>query len=447
MAVQNPVVVIPGITASRLRDEYPLDPERVWGAMPFQRKWDRVALHPDNLLYERDEPARVAPDQLLGVAYANLIDELRHDLSPKADKPTPVYPFPYDWRMRLEHVESQLEDFIAEVIERARLLKHYDGSSWSADPRVDLVGHSMGGLVIAGLLERLGPNSRVGRVATLASPFRGSFEAVLKITTGLANLGEEAAPVSREREIARLTPALYYLLPSIRDALDVEGVEPSARLSPAERLYDPAIWQPSVIQTLEEYIRLYALKRTGRKQQARDLFTQLLRWARGHRRRLESLDLAKAGLDGGVNGWLCIAGVDANTRVSLRITRVRGNPRFDLRSADRKNEWGKKGSDWTQTGDGTVPYEGARSGFIPVEKMVCLSPDEFGYWEIKDRVLEKVAGFHGMLPNMNLAQRLIVAHLKNESGRGLRGRRPPDLPPGVAWAPPLLQIEERGSGG
>lgn len=436
--------MIPGITASQLRDEYPIDPERVWGALPFQKKWDRVALHPDNLRYERDEPARVTPDQLLGVAYGELIDELRHDLSPKADKPTPVFPFAYDWRSRLEDAESRLEELIDEVIERTKLLKHYHHDAWAGSPRVDLVGHSMGGLVIAGLLQRLGPKSHVGRVATLASPFRGSFEAVLKITTGLANFGEETRPTSREREIARLTPALYYLLPSIRDGLDIaEGLDPSMRLSRAERLFDPATWQPGVIQTMEEYIRLHGVKRVGRREQAEELFTELLRWARAHRRRLESLDLGQTGLAGGVNGWLCIVGVDADTRVSLRIESLRGKPRFDLRSADRKNEWGKAGKDWTKTGDGTVPYEGARSGFIPVEKIVCLSPDDFGYWEVKDRALEKIAGFHGILPNMNLAQNLVVAHLKRESGRGLRGRKPPDLPPGMPWAPPLSQIKAR----
>ncbi len=55
---------------------------------------------------------------------------------------------------------------------------------------------------------------------------------MLKITTGLANFGEETRPTSREREIARLTPALYYLLPSIRDGLEIaEGLDHSLRLS------------------------------------------------------------------------------------------------------------------------------------------------------------------------------------------------------------------------
>lgn len=444
MPVQNPVIVIPGITASQLRDEYPVDPERVWGALPFQKKWDRVALHPDDLRYERDEPARVVADQLLGVAYGELVEELRHDLSPRADRPTPVFPFPYDWRGRLDDVETALEAFIDEVIERTKLLKHYHDDAWARRPRVDLVGHSMGGLVIAGLVQRLGTHSRVGRVATLASPFRGSFEAVLKITTGLANLGEDTRPASREREIARLTPALYYLLPSIRDGLDIaDGIDPTLRLPAHQRLFDPATWQPSVVKTISEYVRLHGLEGGPRKPRAEALFGRLLGQARAHRARLETLDLGQSGLDGGVDGWLCLVGVDAKTRVSLRIESRRGKARFDLRSADRKNAWDDEAGDRTRTGDGTVPYAGARCAFVPVEKVVCVSPDDFGYWEVKDRALEKVAGFHGILPNMNLARRLVVAHLKGESGRGLRGRKPPDLPQGARWDPPVKHLEAR----
>ena len=446
MAAQNPVIVIPGITASKLRDEYPTDPELVWGALPWQKKWERVALHPDDLKYEREEPARVAPDQVLGVAYGDLIDELRHDLSPAGDKPTPVFPFPYDWRQPLESAESQLEDFIDEVIDRTRLIKHYhDDDAWSGRPRVDLVGHSMGGLVIAGLLERLGRASRVGRVATLASPFRGSFEAPLQITTGLSSLGEDAKS-SRSREVSRLTPALYYMLPSILDALVVaKEIEPSIRLPQYWRLFDPATWQPGVIKTMQEYIRLHGLNRTDRRKQAEGLFGKLLGTARAHRRRIESLELGGAGLTGGVDGWLCIVGVDAKTRVALHVEKKDGNPRFDLSSTERKNKWGKEDKDWTQTGDGTVPYDGARSGFVPVEKIVCLSPDDFGYWEIKDRALTRIAGFHGILPNMNLVQQLVVAHLKGKDGKGLRGRQPPDLPEGKSWAPPLPKLESRGT--
>ena len=49
---------------------------------------------------------------------------------------------------------------------------------------MDLVGHSMGGLVIAGYLATLGKKHRIGSVVTLATPFQGSYEAVIKVTTG-----------------------------------------------------------------------------------------------------------------------------------------------------------------------------------------------------------------------------------------------------------------------
>ncbi len=456
MAVQNPVIVIPGITGSTLRDEYPLDPQAVWGPLPFQQKWERVALHPDNLVYERNEPARVVPSHIFGVAYQDLIEELRHDLSPRPDRPTPVFPFAYDWRQPLEATEAQLELFIHEVIERTKLLKHYARSDWPDAPRVDLVGHSMGGLVITGLMARLGADGRVGRVATLGTPYRGSFEAPLKITTGNADLGEESRSLSREREIARLTPAIYYLLPSIAGGIVLDGVEPSRDLEPAEQLYDPALWQPSVVQTIDQYIQLYGVSEGNRREQAEAIFDGLLESGLDHRRRLDGLDLDASGLDGGEDGWLCVVGVGAETRVRLRIEQRRGKPFFSLRSAERRNDW----SEWIErarrgqeageeldpslTGDGTVPYEGAQPGFLPLQKLVCVSPGEFGYWELKDRALTRLSGFHGMLGNMNLVQRLVVEHLRGGNGRELRVWKPVGLPDDVEWQPPLRYLEDRG---
>src|SRR5207253_11160584 len=113
-------------------------------------------------------------------------------------------------------------------------------------PRVALVGHSMGGLVIAGHLALAGPRHRVGSVVTLAAPFQGSFEAVIKVTTGTANLGE-SPPTSPEREAARLTPALYHLLPSFPNALTL----PKNATLPSD-LFDPAVWQPSVTDTIRQ---------------------------------------------------------------------------------------------------------------------------------------------------------------------------------------------------
>jgi hypothetical protein len=94
-----PVIFIPGITGSALRDQYPVDPEAVWS--PFKlvvKAYERITLHPSDTRYELIEPARATADQVFGLVYSEFIEELRHNLSPQADQPVPVFPFAYDWR-------------------------------------------------------------------------------------------------------------------------------------------------------------------------------------------------------------------------------------------------------------------------------------------------------------------------------------------------------------
>ena len=182
MKYQNPVIVIPGITGTSLTDEYPINPEAIWSTL-LDKNFERLALHPDNLRYEAREPARVVRGQVFELIYGELIGALRHDLSAKADEWTPVFAFPYDWRQPVEETAKQLTEFVGEVIERTRLLRHYLG--WPLKRQsVDLVGHSMGGLVISEYLARCqaaSSDARVRRVATLGTPHQGSVEAIVKI--------------------------------------------------------------------------------------------------------------------------------------------------------------------------------------------------------------------------------------------------------------------------
>ena len=88
MAFQNPVIVVPGITASDLRDEYSTSPESVWSLL--SKRYERVVLHPDDLRYEREQPSRVVADRLFSIPYDELIQELRHDLTPGKKRQTPM---------------------------------------------------------------------------------------------------------------------------------------------------------------------------------------------------------------------------------------------------------------------------------------------------------------------------------------------------------------------
>lgn len=441
----NPVIVVPGITASTLRDEYAVDPELVWSLV--RKDYERVMLHPDDPRYELRGPARVRGDQVLGIPYRELVRELRHDLSPREDQPTPVFPFAYDWRQPLARIEAQLADFIDEVIGRTALLPHYHKVGFADAPRVNLVGHSMGGLVVAGLLAS-GGGAKVGKVASLASPFRGSLEAVVKITTGLAELGPGLAS-SRDREAARLTPSLYHLAPKFRGCM----IDEDERVVGSSFL-DPGRWQRGVVETLAEFIRLHGLEPKGRREQAETLLEALLGEAGRHRRRLERLRLdgtgraASAGDRLAPSDWLCVVGIGRETRVRVRI-RARGEySELYLTRRDQLDEWRVAGGDAELTGDGTVPYRGAEPQFLPVESLVCVAPEDFGAWEVRDLLLaaDFAGGFHGVLPKMNLIHRLVASHFEGVVRKGCWGRPSPALADPAAWVPPIAglpRLDER----
>lgn len=440
--VVSPVIVIPGITASDLFDQYELPPEAVWTTVRHKRH-ARITLHPADQRYELLEPARVKPGGPFPLVYGELVEELREGLSEGRAGPVPVFPFGYDWRMPLDLTEARLDAFIQEVIDRTLLMPLYRRDpDFTANPTVTLIGHSMGGLIIAGYLERYSA-ARVDKVVTLATPFQGSWEAVLKLTTGTGDLGEDSGK-ARERHAARMTPALYHLLPSYGDGLTVEE-ELEADI------FQPEAWQPSVVRTIERAVR-------GWDVSGAELFAEMLGAAREHRNRIGRLRLEgggngdEAGTDDSaqlpIDRWLAIAGGDDETRVGLRVRRGDdGTPRFDLRSAERKNHW-ETDDDALRlnSGDGTVPLEGAVAPFLGESRLVCVTPRDFGYWELKDRGLTRLTGLHGLLPTMNMVHRLILRFLlgKDDPYGNTWGRRFPGVAVGE-WDPPLpLAARARG---
>lgn len=442
MKAPDPVIVLPGITGTVLTDYYPVDPEPVWTLLKTQvvkhgRSFERSTLHPDERRYERIEPARVLPTELLETIYAELIESLRTELRPSRGFEVPVYPFPYDWRHPLERTSEELGAFVEEVIDRTSLMRHYHDAGYTAkNGKVSLVGHSMGGMVIAGYLARYGRRARAAKVVTLGTPFRGSFEAPLKCTTGHSSLflGQGKA---REREAARLTPALYHLVPTFSDLF----IDPPP--GTPDTFFDVATWQPSILRTLAAFIERHSLKRWHFADQARDLLTSMLDEARRFSELLEAFTLPAAGLE--VNDWLCIVGVGSDTRWALKLEAHAsddGSPalRYDLRSTERANHF----SDGTpaeriKTGDGTVPYRGARCSFLPAASLVCVTPDGFRYFELADKALTHAAGLHGALPTMDLVHRLVTCHLRGtgDKWQSLKAWPSPELEHPGQWSPPI----------
>ena len=409
----SPVIFIPGIKGSSLRDEYPVDPENLWSvARAALKLFERITLHPYNSRYEAQEPARVVQDQLFSLFYSEFIEELRHNLTMDPDEPVPVFPFAYDWRQPLEIVQRRLADFVEEVIDRTSLLSHYNDDGYNKTTgKVSLVGHSMGSLIIAGHIEASGLG-KIDRVATIAGPFRGSMESVAATTTGASTLTAS----SREREAARVTPALYYLLPSFKGVV-TNGTP--------DDLFDSSKWQTSILETLETFIERFKLPRAA-PITANQVLSAMLDLAKNHRQKLESLKLADSKI------WLCIAGIDSKTRVGMSISTANGRTIFNL--LDEVND-----PDTDQTGDGTVPYLGAQSGFIPPEQIICVTPGDYDFFEVKDKILDNI-GLHANLPNMNLVQRLVTTHLLGRKQGSLGGRPSPGISR-ENWDPPIPKAQ------
>jgi len=429
-----PTIVVPGITATFLRDFYSLPPEHTWKVMPWTKDYDRIALHPDNLRYEAQEPALMRSDQIYEIAYGSLIEELKEGLIENLDEPVPVFPFGYDWRQPLDDIERHFEAFVQEVIDRTSLLRHYhdDTEGFGKQKKVNLVGHSMGGLIITGYLQRKGKDAPVHKVVTLATPFQGSFEAIVKVVTGTGNISP-ARSNPRERKAARVTPALYHLLPSFANGVEINKHLPQS-------LFDPEIWPPNIIDSIAEYMRVYScFPQKESQDRAKTLLASMLEQAKQHRKRIETFKLSDANLE--PKDWLAVVGVGTKTRVHLKIERERDHTKFVIHDEDVKDEWQEGNSSKRDklrlTGDGTVPYEGAIPPFLTEDNLVLVTPDDYGFWEVQDKFLTEVGGFHGILPCMNMLHRLLIRFFKDNAEdkyNNTWGRRAPGS---STWDPPF----------
>jgi hypothetical protein len=102
------------------------------------------------------------------------------------------------------------------------------------------------------------------------------------------------------------------------------------------------------------------------------------------------------------------------------------------------------------TGDNTVPFPGAIPPFWDEsearKKLVCLTKDDFALiGEILERGLgsKRMAGFHGILPAMDLVHRLICRHFTGGSDKyGNTWGRPAPGVPDAEWNPPFEMIKK-----
>jgi len=160
--------------------------------------------------------------------------------------------------------------------------------------------------------------------------------------------------------------------------------------------------------------------------------------ARAHRDTVMQFRLANARIR--QEDSLAVIGVGEKTRIRLTVRRLTDGPRFVISEDQFVNELGRHDGRTLETGDGTVPLAGALPPFLPETRLVCARDDDLEFLELRDRLLVGLGRLHGLLPRVNLVQRLVTRHLCPGYGGRVWGRRLPGI---RSWNPPIAELAER----
>jgi len=234
-AIDHLIVIVPGIMGSRLVDA---DGNEIWGTgagtiiksiVRLGRNFDRLRL-PDGIGDNDPEDGISAPSmldlphmlaKLFGAdGYGRLVDWLGSRFVIQSGVAGNLVTFPYDWRLSNRLNAARLEQRVVPALEAWRQ------TSKKPDAKILFITHSMGGLVARWFIEKRGGRELTHRLITLGTPYRGSIEALTRLSNGFSpKLGPFEIKLS---EIVRSLPSAYQLLPTYKCIDTGKGMEPIA---------------------------------------------------------------------------------------------------------------------------------------------------------------------------------------------------------------------------
>lgn len=195
------IILLPGLTGSVLED-VGSEPEVLWvNPLAFLKgHLNRLDMTPDG---EKDATpgVRIEAPRPIWIVYAKMLLRLQHEYD--------VCTFPYDWRRA--------------PADHARRLQHFidDRLAATGHKQVTLVGHSMGGLVLADYLIHEKTKAHAGqfvkRAITLGTPFRGVVQAIIALSKGDDPKMEIATKLNKANDplkMLRSFPGMYSILPA-----------------------------------------------------------------------------------------------------------------------------------------------------------------------------------------------------------------------------------------
>ena len=277
---RNPVILIPGIKGSRLKDSE--TGTILWGA------FGKRGLNPNTPLglelfsvpMQEGVPLNELTDSivadgvldsvkidLIGLsfdlkAYYNIVNilgagqYLDYDIAMAkegikySEDHYSCFQFAYDWRLSIDENARRLNDFIEEkrLFVQQQIKKKYGIPGY--DVKFDLIAHSMGGLLSRYFLrygatpvESIDMNApvpwsgtdRVEKLVMIGTPNAGSVEAVINFANGM--IVGPLLPKFSQTLVGNI-PAVYQLLPRNRHKRVVNASQPEQTID----IYDPNVW-------------------------------------------------------------------------------------------------------------------------------------------------------------------------------------------------------------
>lgn len=208
--IHDPVILIPGITGTYLNRNYG-DKDEIWPDIvklisplePSDSYLDDLALNEDGT--ENPEFPIVPGDIIRGISTVHVFDKLIDDFTNAGYiEGNDLFVFPYDWRLSTKSTADLLQVKIDQVL------------AYTGKEKVDIVAHSMGGLVAKKYIANDGKN-KVDQLIFLGTPQLGSPKAFKTLMFG-DRMGYKFLILGlnqlRAKYISQNMPSVYELLPS-----------------------------------------------------------------------------------------------------------------------------------------------------------------------------------------------------------------------------------------
>lgn len=229
MAVNDVVVVVPGILGSTLHDH---DGQEVWGlgagtVVHAIRRFGRSVRDLELPAGHGDEPPPdgVTPGKIMPAyhalpriwtpvqGYSRLHEFLRSRSRLQTVDPAPEAPagnllsFAYDWRLSNRYNAMLLRDAAERALERWRA-----SAPERAEAQLVFICHSMGGLIARWYAQCLGGAAHTRLIITLGTPHRGALNAAEQLVNGSR---KGVGPIRLDlSDLVRSFPSVYQLLPA-----------------------------------------------------------------------------------------------------------------------------------------------------------------------------------------------------------------------------------------